>query len=620
MLLVIGPFWMAQVAGADTFQKVLLSDEFFEGEKISVVAGPPELNDQGKVVFAAFMVPSSDYFLFTGAPGSLAVLARQDSPAAGVPGEVYESFETGENRLNINPSGVVIFSGALNSATSNDDCLWSGTPGNVQLIAREDGPTPDLAGEFFGNSPFSSSDSRLNMAGNTIFRSTRKGTQPSNGIWSGAPDDPKVAAITGTPAPGVSVNFRDISRNTLSQTNRIAFYSSLNTSADKALFAGPADSLGKVFRVGEPCHGIPGLNYGGGASDAITMEYFNDDTLAYVVKVSGSGVNSTNDSALWAGPSSSPQFIIREGAALPVALGGGNFDTISFFNINAVGNLLILSRKQGTSSDTLWWSNTIGGPATWIEVAREGAPLTGLDVNLSELFTTLAISMSDNGDVIFYGRVTGTGITTANDVMLMRWSPSSQTVSKIVQEGDSIAVAPGDSRTVTNFEFSGGAGHSASMSCGVNASGQVAFSVNFGDNSKGVMIASPGGGPAAGFAEWAAMENLPVGKDGPADDANEDGVSNVMAYYAGYGGDDVLSLDDVLQWTWNAAGLVAEIRHDEAVADVSATLEISTTLTGPWDPGPALGVIDTVGNIETLSAVFPKQGNRGFVRVAFRIP
>ena len=62
---------MAQVAGADTFQKVLLSDEFFEGEKISVVAGPPELNDQGKVVFAAFMVPSSDYFLFTGAPGSL---------------------------------------------------------------------------------------------------------------------------------------------------------------------------------------------------------------------------------------------------------------------------------------------------------------------------------------------------------------------------------------------------------------------------------------------------------------------------------------------------------------------------------------------------------------------
>jgi hypothetical protein len=306
LLLLFGFIGTATNTRAQMFEKVLLSDELFSGEKISFVADPPELNDQGKVAFVAFMSPSSDYFLFTGAPGNLEVLARQDSPAAGVPGEVYDSFNTDNDKLTINPSGVVMFEGEVDSVSTNDSCLWIGTPGNVQLIGRENGPAPDLVEEFFGSSPFFSSDSRLNRSGQISLRSTRRGTSPKNGVWTGAPDDLKAAAMTGNPAPDVEVNYRDISGNKLSQNGQIAFASSLNSSADKALFAGPPDALKKVFRFGEPCHGIANAVYGGGASDGITSEFFNDDLLTYSLRISGTGINTGNDSAVWAGTPSSP--------------------------------------------------------------------------------------------------------------------------------------------------------------------------------------------------------------------------------------------------------------------------------------------------------------------------
>lgn len=618
-LLLLSQCVLIAETGADTFQKVLLSDDVFNGQKISFVADPPEINDQGKVVFSAFMSPASKYHLFTGSPGSLQVLATEDGPAAGVPGQNYDSFNTGENQLTIGPSGAVLFSGDVDSPNANDSCLWFGTPGNVQLIGREDGPTPDLAGEFFGSSPFSGSDSRLNAADKTVFRATRKIAATSSGIWAGAPASPAAAALTGTTAPDVSANYGQISKNCLSQTGRIAFYASLVSSADKAVFAGMPGSLQKVFRFGEACQGIPGAVYGGGATDGITMEYFNNDTLTYSMRISGAAINSANDAAVWAGPSASPQLIMQDGAPLPSALGGGNIDSINNHNINALGNFLVLARKLGSSSYILWWSETVSGPDNWIEVARVGAPLTGLGVDLSTLFTTLAISLSDNGDVIFYGIVSGTGVTTANDLMLMRWSPSSQTVGSIVREGDSIEVAPGDFRTVTGFEFSGGNGPSASMSCGVNGTGQVALSITFSDNTKGVIIANPDG-PVTGFAQWAAAENLPAGKDGPTDDANDDGVANAMAYYAGFGGGETLKHSDLLQWTWNGTDMTAELRHLGSVTDVVATLEVSTTLTGTWSPGPVLGISQTSGNIETLSASIPHQGDRGFARVAFTIP
>ncbi len=616
LLLVFSFGWMATNTSAQSIQKVLLSDEFFLGERISFIDGPPELNDEGKVVFAAFMTPSSDYFLFTGAPGSLQLLARQDSPAAGVPGEVYESFNTENNKLTISPSGLVMFEGDLNSSSTNDNCLWVGTPGDVQLIGRENGPTPGLPDEFFGSSPFFSSESRVNRSGNISFRAVRRGTSPRNGVWSGAPTNLIAVAMTGNQNTNVGINYRDISRNTLSQTGSVAFQSSLNSSADKALFAGPTNALIKVIRFGEPTHGITNVNYGGGASDGISFEYFNDNLLAYSLRISGVGVTAINDAAFWAGTPAAPQLIVREGDALPANLGGGNISGASTYNINTNGHMLIHTRLQATGTNILFWSETVSGSTNWIEVAREGAPLAGLGLTLSNLLTTLAFSLSDNGDVIFYGRLAGPGISATNDWALMRWVPSTKTVQRIVQERDIIEVAPGDLRTVSDFDFSGGLGHSASHSCGVNARGQVAFSVSFTNNTRGVMIANR----SSTFADWIFRAKLLPGQDGMADDANGDGVPNVMAYYFGFSGTDVVNLSNVIRWTKNGAAVELEFERDPSVTDVTAEVKVTGALDGVWGPGPALNPINSSSGKETLRATIAAGEEMGFARVVLSVP
>src|SRR5690606_14293554 len=125
------------------------------------------------------------------------LLARQDDPAAGVPSEVYDSFNSDNNKLTINPSGLVMFEGEVDSANSNDSCLWIGAPGDVQLLGREGGPTPGLPGEFFGSGPFFNSKSPVNRSGNISFRAVREGTSPRNGVWSGAPTNLIAAAMSG---------------------------------------------------------------------------------------------------------------------------------------------------------------------------------------------------------------------------------------------------------------------------------------------------------------------------------------------------------------------------------------------------------------------------------------
>lgn len=623
LLLIFGFGWTATNASAQLFEKVLLSDEFFLGERISSINGPPELNDEGKVVFVASMTPNSADFLFTGKPGSLELLAREGSPADGVPGEVYELFNTENNKLTINPSGLVMFQGEVNTPATNDGCLWIGTPGNVQLIGREDGPTPALPGEFFSASAFFNSKLAVNHSGDISFSAVRKGTPSQSGIWAGAPTNLSAAALSGTLATNVGVNYSSISGSALSRTGNIAFQASLNSSADKALFAGPTNALIKVFRFGETCHGMTNVNYGGGASDGISFDYFNDNLLTYSLRISGVGVTTANDAAFWAGTPDAPQLIVREGDALPANLGGGNITGANTSYINTNGHMLIQSRLQATGTNILFWSDTVSRSTNWIEVAREGSPLAGLGLTLSNVFTTLAFSLSDNGDVIFYGGLSGPGISTTNNFALLRWIPSTRTVQRIVQEGDFIEVAPGDLRKITDFDFSGSLGHSASHSCGVNSRGQVGFSAvftkvvnNITNTTRGIMIAHR---PST-FADWAWRAKLPPGQNGPGDDANSDGVPNVMAYYFGFNGTDVINMSDVVRWNLNGANVEMEFERDATVTDVTAEVKVANEVDGAWGAGPAFNVINSSGGKETLRATIFAGGEKGFAQLVLSGP
>ena len=88
-------------------------------------------------------------FLFVGARQSKATLqavkiAGVGQAAPGVPGAVFDRFE---QTPTIDQNGVITFRAYLHPATGivgdgNDEGIWSGTPGNFRLIARENGFVP----------------------------------------------------------------------------------------------------------------------------------------------------------------------------------------------------------------------------------------------------------------------------------------------------------------------------------------------------------------------------------------------------------------------------------------------------------------------------------------------
>jgi hypothetical protein len=184
-----------------------------------------------------------------------------------------------------------------------------------------------------------------------------------------------------------------------------------------------------------------------------------------------------------------------------------------------------------------------------------------------------------------------------------------------MQEGDTIEVDTGIMRTVTMFEFSGGPGHSAALSCGVNVHGQVAFEANFTGGARGILIANN----PTNYAQWAYPVMLPPGLDDPEDDANGDGVPNVAAYYLGVGGHEMVDWSDLVTWSLNGSALEVKFDHDLSVTDVTVAVAVADSLDGAWAPGPALSVIDSNEGTETLQATIPTIGDTGFARLVFTV-
>lgn len=119
-------------------------------------------------------------------------VARDGDPAVGVPGAVYDTFES--ESLALTPGGHVVFQATLAQGggvgNNNDSGLWTGKPGALELIAREGDVAPGTGGFRWGQ--LAGAGVASNASGQIIFRNTL--TNPSNGakhgsVWSYDPLD-----------------------------------------------------------------------------------------------------------------------------------------------------------------------------------------------------------------------------------------------------------------------------------------------------------------------------------------------------------------------------------------------------------------------------------------------
>jgi hypothetical protein len=143
-------------------------------------------------------------------------------------------------------------------------------------------------------------------------------------------------------------------------------------------------------------------------------------------------------------------------------------------------------------------------------IIREGdaAPGTSSGVLFGQFDPNSHVLNADN-QIAFLGRLTGTGVTTANDVGI--WATDSiGEIQLIAREGNQLEVNPGDTRTIKELMFFSGTGNADSRPSGFNDAGQLAYWARFTDNSEGL------------FVSYLVAESIPgdFNEDGRVDSAD----------------------------------------------------------------------------------------------------
>jgi len=285
----------------------------------------PQYNSQRKATFLGSLIglgvdEANDEGVWTGTAGSLELLARKGD---GVPGSDLELSFGGFREPLINTAGEVAFAGLLEGSgvdEMNDQVIWCTVAGALNIVARTSLPAP---GTTVGVSYADLSAPVLNGGGELAFLGelTGAGVDGTNdvGIWKGAPGAWTLVARTGAAAAGMDAG---------------VVFSGLNA---------------------------PALNDSG--------------DVAFVAYVTGSGVEDENDSAIWAGAPGALQLALREGAQAAGANAVLEYASFERVLLTGAGQVVFSARLRGVGVDA---SNDVG---IWVVepdrsvrlVARTGA-------------------------------------------------------------------------------------------------------------------------------------------------------------------------------------------------------------------------------------------------------
>ena len=311
------------------------------------------INDAGKIAFEAELRgPGIDFnnadTIWTISPGgSPVLLARAGSTGPGPnlgPGVHFHLL----NGVRINPAGQVAFTATLAGSgigAANDDGMWTNVGGALAPVARSgsSGPGPNV-GAGINFATMGTLD--FNAAGQVVFSAEviGPGVDATNatGIWLDAPGSPPaVLARAGAAGPGPNVgpgiHFSSFGDPVLGSGGKAAFVGALTgpgigSSNELGIWSNRTGVLAPLARAGATG---PGPGVGAGVNFA---EFGNPQTnangdVAFTARVTGTGVNVSNDFGIWATLNGSLVTVAREGSLFDVQPGPGvTMRTISSVN------------------------------------------------------------------------------------------------------------------------------------------------------------------------------------------------------------------------------------------------------------------------------------------------
>lgn len=234
-------------------------------------------------------------------------------------------------------------------------------------------------------------------------------------------------AEVGSAAPGTAGNWSALSssRVAVGIDGGVSFQGTVATL--DGLWYGDKDSLDLVGLEGDAAPGT-----------AANFTSFNNSFSPY----SSLGVGfysrlSDGTDSLWTAPTGGvPQLLAVEGAVAP-GTGGAVFNIVERASVNNSGETLFRGLLNLTGFRTLWRSPA-AGPIAYI--ARQGEAMNAV-VGSSYNVIGAEYAINDNGTACFHTTLSGGGVTTANDTVLLTLEdPAPVAPTLIAREGD---VAPG---------------------------------------------------------------------------------------------------------------------------------------------------------------------------------
>lgn len=282
-----------------------------EGETITDGASPgtlsfnrfvfPALNNSGSVSLIGAMFDftpglTTDTLLIRPSTGN-GLVARTSMQAVGMSVNVfYGSFITGlSSQALLNDNGQTAF----NASTTFFPGIWKGSANNLSLVAGSRQAAPGMpAGWQF----FSLSDPSINNDGHTVFYSILQlnGNQfvPNNhSVWSDRSGTPSLVAREGDAAPGLSsVLLGPMWQSTswqaplINQKGNIAFATTLTgsgvtTANDSAIFSDGFGAMAPVAREGDVAPGSASGVFGDLSN--ISYSINGNGQVAFIAPVSG---------------------------------------------------------------------------------------------------------------------------------------------------------------------------------------------------------------------------------------------------------------------------------------------------------------------------------------------
>jgi hypothetical protein len=316
------------------------------------------LSDTGQTAFRAELSGSgvtdtNRWGIWSGDAAALDLVARRGSQAPGTPSGVNfaDSFF---DFAAFNSAGQVAFTARLTGSgvvLTTSAGIWSEGSGVLDLVTRSGDHAPGTpSGVNFSEAFFAPT---LNAAGQTAFKAILRGNgvNESNhiGIWSEGSGTLDLVARGGSHAPGTpsGVTFNgNFPSLVLNDTGQTAFHAGLTGSGihaanNSGIWSQASGSLELLAREGTQAPGLPpGVDYVSFGDPGLKLNTAGQ--VAFRAKLTGSGVDTTNDFGIWAsGFDGTLQLIVREGALLEVVPGESR--TVSVLRVpssfNDVGQL-----------------------------------------------------------------------------------------------------------------------------------------------------------------------------------------------------------------------------------------------------------------------------------------